>query len=86
MAKSEKAAMSGRAVDLSNFDQRVVRDPRICGGEPIFKGTRVKLRTVLASLASGDTAEAILSDFPSLAPEDIRVAIAFALPAIPRIQ
>jgi hypothetical protein len=33
---------------------------------------------VLASLAAGDSAEEILSDFPSLKPEDIQAAIAFA--------
>ena len=32
-------------------DERIVRDPKICGGQPVFKGTRVTLRTVLASLA-----------------------------------
>jgi uncharacterized protein (DUF433 family) len=30
---------------------RIVRDPQICGGEPVFRGTRATLRTVLASLA-----------------------------------
>jgi len=57
---------------------RIVRDREICNGEPVFKGTRVTLRTVLASLAEGDTAEKILADFPSLTPEDIQAAIAFA--------
>ena len=61
----------------------------------MFKGTRVTLRTVLASLASGDSPEAILADFPSLTPEDIQAAIVFAaasaeedlpVPAVPRIQ
>jgi uncharacterized protein (DUF433 family) len=61
----------------------------------VFKGTRVTLRTVLASLAAGDSAEEILSGFPSLKPEDIQAAIVFAaasaqerLPvrAIPRIR
>jgi uncharacterized protein (DUF433 family) len=76
-------------------DQRhIVRDPKICGGDPVFKGTRVTLRTVLASLASGDTPETILADFPSLTLHDIRAAIAFAAasaeedfptPAVPRI-
>jgi len=33
---------------------------------------------VLASLADGDTVEKILADFPSLKPEDIQAAIAFA--------
>ena len=57
---------------------QIVRDPKICGGQPVFKGTRVTLRTVLASLAAGDTAEEILAAFPSLKPEDIQAAIAFA--------
>jgi uncharacterized protein (DUF433 family) len=57
---------------------RIVRDRDICNGEPVFKGTRVTLRTVLASLAEGDTTERILADFPTLTPEDIKAAIAFA--------
>ena len=57
---------------------RIVREREICNGEPVFKGTRVTPRTVLASLADGDTAEKILADFPSLTAEDIRAAIAFA--------
>jgi uncharacterized protein (DUF433 family) len=44
----------------------------------VFKRTRVTLRTVLASLAIGDTPEAILADFPSLTLDDVRAAIAFA--------
>lgn len=63
---------------LADFEQRIVRDPKICGGEAVFKGTRVTLRTVLASLAAGDPPDAILTDFPSLKAEDVRAAIAFA--------
>jgi uncharacterized protein (DUF433 family) len=67
----------------------------ICRGEPVFKGTRVTLRTVLASLADGDSVEEILADFPSLKPEDVRAAIAFAaasaeedlpIPEIPHVR
>ena len=73
----------------------MIRDKGICGGEPVFKGTRVTLRTVLASLAAGDSAQDILSDFPSLKAEDVQAAIAFAaasaeedlpLPAVPHIR
>jgi len=75
-------------------DERIIRDPKICGGQPVFKGTRVTLRTVLASLAEGDSAETILAAFPTLSPEDVRAAIAFAaasaeedlpVPAAPRL-
>jgi uncharacterized protein (DUF433 family) len=63
---------------LDYLHERIIRDRQICGGEPVFKGTRVTLRTVLASLAGGDSADKILADFPSLSPEDIQAAIAFA--------
>lgn len=62
----------------TTYEDRIVRDKRVCGGEPVFKGTRVTLRTVLASLADGDSVEEILKDFPSLKAEDVQAAIAFA--------
>ena len=55
-----------------------VRDAKICGGEPVIRDTRVTLRTVLASLAEGDTMAEILSAFPTLSEEDVRATIAFA--------
>jgi len=63
------------------WQHRIVRNKRVCGGAPVFKGTRVLLQTVLASLAEGDTPEQIMNSFPSLTPEDIRAAIAFAADA-----
>ena len=36
-----------------NYRPYIARDPAICGGEPVVKGTRVTVRTVLASLAEG---------------------------------
>ena len=77
------------------YEDRIVREPQICGGEPVFRGTRVTLRTVLASLAAGDSIEEILADFPALRAEDVQSAIAFAaasaeedlpVPAIPHIR
>ena len=64
--------------DLKDYQKRIVRDKGICGGEAVFDGTRVTLRTVLASLANGDSIEEILADYPSLKTEDVRAAIAFA--------
>ena len=70
--------MADVAGNLKKYEERIVRDRDVCGGEAVFKGTRVTLRTVLASLAARDSADEILADFPSLKPEDIRAAIAFA--------
>ncbi len=62
----------------TNCRERIVCNAGIVGGEPVFKGTRVTWRTVLASLAEGATTAEILSDFPTLSEEDVRAAIAFA--------
>ena len=87
--------MNGANDKRKDFKDRIVRDAEICGGEPVFKGTRVTLRTVLASLADGDSVEEILADFPSLKAEDVQAAIAFAaasaeedlpVPEVPRIR
>lgn len=60
------------------YENHFIRDPHICGGETVVKGTRVTLRTVLASLAEGASVEEIVADFPSLSEADVRAAIAFA--------
>ncbi len=77
-----------------NYQPYIVRDPSICGGEAVVKGTRVTVRTVLASLAEGMTVAEILSDFPALNEDAVRAIIAFAaisaeedlpVPAIPNV-
>jgi uncharacterized protein (DUF433 family) len=62
-------------VELSEF---ITRNPRICNGVPVFRNTRIPLRTILASLADGEDEESISEDFPTLTREHLRAAIAFA--------
>lgn len=61
-----------------NYQDRIHRNPAVAGGEGVIEGTRVTLRTVLASLAEGATTAEILEDFPTLTEDDVRAAIAFA--------
>ncbi len=61
-----------------DYQRCIVRDPKVCGGEPVIKGTRVTIRTILASLAEGARVKEILEDFPTLKEEDVRAVIAFA--------
>ena len=63
---------------MMDYQNYIIRDPKICGGEPVIKGTRVTLRTILASLAEGASFDELLEDFPSLKEQDVRAAIAFA--------
>jgi len=61
-----------------DYQAYIVRDPAICGGEPVVRGTRVTVRTVLASLAEGMTVAEILRDFPTLNEAAVKAVIAFA--------
>jgi len=61
-----------------DYQACIVRDPAICGGEPVVRGTRVTVRTVLASLAEGMTVAEILRDFPMLNEAAVKAVIAFA--------
>jgi uncharacterized protein (DUF433 family) len=60
----------------------LIRDPAVCGGEPVFRGTRVTLRTVLASLADGDSVEQIVRSFPTLSEQQVKATIAFAAASV----
>lgn len=61
-----------------NYMSHFHRDSNIVNGQWVIKGTRVTLRTVLATLAEGVSEDEILADFPSLTHDDIRAVIAFA--------
>jgi uncharacterized protein (DUF433 family) len=61
-----------------DYRQHIVRDAKVCGGDPVIKGTRVTVRTILASLAEGASVQEILEDFPTLKEADVRAVIAFA--------
>jgi len=58
--------------------KRVTFDPEIFGGKPIIRGMRVSVELILSLLAQGETREAILADYPDLAPDDIRACLAYA--------
>jgi uncharacterized protein (DUF433 family) len=72
------AAGYGIMVIVTTFEDSFERNPKIAGGQPVLRGTRVPLRTVLASLAEGASFEEILKNFPTLTAQHLRAAVAFA--------
>ena len=50
----------------------------IFGGKPIIRGMRFAVEHVLEMLASGDSVETILSEYPILEPEDIQACLLYA--------
>ncbi len=57
---------------------RITHNPAVMGGKACIRGMRVTASMVLGLLATGETRERILRDFPYLEPEDIDEVLAYA--------
>jgi len=61
-----------------DWRERISVDPAICHGKVCIKGTRIMVSVVLDNLAARVPREEILASYPSLTPEDIDAAVAYA--------
>ena len=57
---------------------RIIFDPKILGGKPIIKGTRISVEFILELLSSGMRMEEILKEYPHLKRPDILESISYA--------
>ena len=58
--------------------QRITVRPDILGGKPIVRDMRIAVEHILGMLASGDSAQIILQEYPFLEPEDVQACLVFA--------
>lgn len=63
---------------------RIVFNPKILGGKPILKGTRMAVEFVLELLASGLTLEDVVQEYPQLTKADVRAVLAYAAAVVKR--
>lgn len=63
---------------MTDWRQFLTSDSQICHGQLCAKGTRVFVTNILDSLAEGAAQAEILASYPSLRPEHIDAAMAYA--------
>jgi len=63
---------------MTNWQDHITVDPNICHGKACFRGTRILVSVVLDNIAAGETPESVLRSYPTLDPEGINAAIAYA--------
>ena len=63
-------------MEKSKLLERISVNPNICFGKPCIKGTRIWVSLILDFLASGETIEDILDNYPQLKREDIFACLA----------
>ena len=55
---------------------------RVCGGQPVIKGTRISVAAILEQLAAGESWDALLRGYPELTRADIQAALDYARHAV----
>lgn len=63
---------------ISAMLPRITIDPEACHGKPVIRHLRYPLESVLEYLATGDTFEDLLTEFPDLEREDLQACLEFA--------
>jgi uncharacterized protein (DUF433 family) len=60
------------------WQEYLIRDPKVCGGEPCAKGTRIPVTVILDNFAEGTPREQILASYPALRLDHLDAALAYA--------
>jgi uncharacterized protein (DUF433 family) len=63
---------------MSTPEAMIVSDPKIMGGKPVVKGTRVPVETILRECANGLSHAEIAAAYPAVTEAQVKAAIAFA--------
>ncbi len=62
----------------SDWQDRIVVDPRVLAGKPIIKGTRMAVEFVVELCSEGWSVDEILHNYPTLTREGILAALHYA--------
>jgi uncharacterized protein (DUF433 family) len=62
----------------SDLLQRISIDANVCFGKACIRGTRIWVALILENLADGMSEREILDAYPTLVPEDVQAALAYA--------
>jgi len=63
---------------MANVEDRIAISPKIMGGKPVIKGTRIPVYFILELIASEWTIDDILREYPHLTREDVLAAVRYA--------
>ncbi len=63
---------------------RIVKDPKVLGGKPHIRGTKIPCELILELFASGNSFKEICEEFPKITKEDIQATLSYALDLVQR--
>ncbi len=64
---------------MHDFQQRIEINPKVLGGKPVIKGTRIPVYVILQMLRDGTTFKKIIEGYPRIEEDDIKAVLEYAL-------
>jgi uncharacterized protein (DUF433 family) len=61
-----------------HYEDRITADPRILGGKPVVRGTRIAVSLVLEELANNPDVNELLAAHPDLTRADVQACLSYA--------
>lgn len=62
---------------MKDWRERIEINPKIMGGKPVIRGTRVPIQVIIGSLAGGMTPEDVCRDY-NINKSDVEAALSYA--------
>src|SRR5579859_971682 len=76
--KEPRGKVSVESCSMLPRDAIIIKDPKVLGGTPVFRGTRVPFQSLLDYLQGGHSLEEFLDDFPTVTREAAIAALELA--------
>jgi len=67
---------------MTNYARYITVDPKICHGQPCFRGTRILVYLAIELLEAGETPEDIIKAYPQLTKKHIQASLHYAAEVI----
>jgi uncharacterized protein (DUF433 family) len=64
---------------MNEYIDRIISNPSILSGKPVFKGTRIPISIVLTMLRDGASFQKIIEEYPRLTEEDIKAVLDYSV-------
>ena len=63
---------------MADVGERIVINPKVMGGKPVIKGTRISVYFILELIANEWTIDDIIREYPHLTKDDVLAAVKYA--------
>lgn len=70
----------------ADLNSRIETNPKVMGGQPVLRGTRLTVKFVVNLLAHGASIDEIVDEYKGVTKEDVLACLAFAAESVGQVE